>query len=102
MRDGGVGGGYRWAVLTTDGVVVRGCNGWCFIKRRGWEMKRFKVQQLILCKVSVWGYIEADHMGDAMFKALEMGTDRSEYDHEITSDIKILSMKIKEEGEEEP
>jgi hypothetical protein len=60
-------------------------------------MKRFKVEQVVLCEVRVWGWITADHMPDAMIKAVEMGTDRSEYDHEIISDIKTLSMEIKEE-----
>jgi hypothetical protein len=36
-------------------------------------------------------------MPDAMIQAVEMGTDKSEYDHEIISDIKTLSMEIKEE-----
>jgi hypothetical protein len=61
-------------------------------------MKRFKVQQIILCEVSVWGYVEAEHMGDALTKiALEVGTDNSAYDHEIISDIKTLSVEVKEE-----
>jgi hypothetical protein len=60
-------------------------------------MKRFKVEQVILCEARVWGWIKADHMGDAMIQALNMGTDKSEYDHEIVSDIKTLSIEIKEE-----
>ena len=60
-------------------------------------MKRFKVEQVVLCEVRVWGWINANNMEDAMMVSVEMGTDKSEYDHEITSDIKTLSMEIKEE-----
>jgi hypothetical protein len=65
---------------------------------RGGDMKRFKVEQLILCEVRVWGYVEADHMPDALTKiALEVGTDNRDYDHEIIGDIKTLSVEVKEE-----
>lgn len=60
-------------------------------------MKRFKVEQTVLCEVRVWGWINANSMEDAMMVSVEMGTDKSDYDHEITSDIKTISMEIKEE-----
>lgn len=60
-------------------------------------MKRFKVEQVVLCEVRVWGWIAAEHMGDAMVQAAEMGTDKSDYDHEIISDTKTISIEIKEE-----
>lgn len=60
-------------------------------------MKRFKVDQTVLCEVHVWGWIAAENMEAAMVVATEMGTDKSEYDHEIISDIKTISMEIKEE-----
>lgn len=59
-------------------------------------MKKFKVQKIILCEVSVWGYVEANAMHEAMIKAAEVGTDNRDYDHEIISDIKTTSIKIKE------
>jgi hypothetical protein len=58
-------------------------------------MKRFKVQQIILCEVSVWGYVEAEHMGDAMAKAAEIGTGDG-HDYEIISDVNTLSVEINE------
>ena len=60
-------------------------------------MKRFKVQNIIVCEVSVWGYVEADNMHTAMIKAAGIGTDNSSYDHEIISDIKAISVEVKEE-----
>jgi len=60
-------------------------------------MKRFKVEQIVLCEVRVWGWITADHMPDAVAKFLETDTGDSSYDHEIISDIKTISMEIKEE-----
>ena len=45
----------------------------------------------------MWGYVEAEHMGDAAFKFLDADTGNSDYDHEIVRDIKTLSMEIKEE-----
>ena len=61
------------------------------------SLKRFKVEQVVLCEVRVWGWITANNMPDAMMVSVEMGTDKSEYDHEIIRDIKTLSMEIKEE-----
>jgi hypothetical protein len=58
-------------------------------------MKKFKVQQIILCEVSVWGYVEAEHMGDAMAKAAEIGTGDG-HDYEIISDVNTLSVEINE------
>jgi hypothetical protein len=58
-------------------------------------MKKFKVQQIILCEVSVWGYVEADSMPIAMGKAIEIGTGCG-HDHEIISDIKTISIEINE------
>jgi hypothetical protein len=60
-------------------------------------MKRFKVEQVVLCEVRVWGYVEAEHMSDAAFKFLGTDTGDSDYDHEIVSDIKTISMEIEED-----
>jgi hypothetical protein len=60
-------------------------------------MRAFKVEQLVLCEVRVWGWVNAEHMSDAAFKFLDTSTGNSEYDHEIIKDIKTLSMQIKEE-----
>lgn len=60
-------------------------------------MKRFKVEQLVLCKVRVWGWIAAESMHEAMAQAAEMGTDKSDYDHEIISDLNTVMIEIKEE-----
>ena len=61
-------------------------------------MKRFKVQKIILCEVSVWGYVDAENMPAAAAKSLETGTDNSDYDHEIISDIKTISIEITEDS----
>jgi hypothetical protein len=58
-------------------------------------MKKFKVQQIILCEVSVWGYVEAEHMGDAMAKAAEIGTGDG-HDYEIIRDNKTTSIVVYE------
>ena len=58
-------------------------------------MKRFKVQQIILCEVSVWGYVEAEHMGDAIAQAAEIGTGDA-HEYEIISDVNTLSVEINE------
>ena len=60
-------------------------------------MKRFKVQKTMLCEVRVWGWITADNMFDAMTKGLQVGTDRADFNHEVTSDIKTTSIQIAEE-----
>lgn len=60
-------------------------------------MKAFKVSQVVLCEVRVWGWVNADNMNDAAAKFLETDTGDSTYDHEIIGDIKTLSMEIKEE-----
>ena len=60
-------------------------------------MRRFKVEQMVLCEVRVWGWIAADNMPEAAAKFLGTDTGDSEYDHEIISDIKTISMEIKEE-----
>ena len=57
-------------------------------------MKRFKVEQVVLCEVRVWGYVDAENMPDAAAKFLETDTGDNTYDHEIISDIKTLSMEI--------
>jgi hypothetical protein len=59
-------------------------------------MKRFKVSQVVLCEVHVWGYVEAEHMGDAMIQASKIGTGDG-HDYEIVSDVDTLSVEIKEE-----
>ena len=60
-------------------------------------MRRFKVSQVVLCEVHVWGWVNADNMNNAAFKFLSTDTGDSNYDHEIIRDIKTLSMEIKEE-----
>jgi len=60
-------------------------------------MKRFKVQKIILCEVSVWGYVEAEHMGDAMAQAAKIGTGDG-HDYEIIRDIKATSIVVYEEA----
>ena len=59
-------------------------------------MKRFKVEQVILCEARVWGYVEAEHMGDAMAQAAKIGTG-DVHDYEIISDVDTISIEIKEE-----
>ena len=59
-------------------------------------MKRFKVQQIILCEVSVWGYVAAEHMGDAIAQAAKIGTGDA-HEYEIISDVNTLSVEIQEE-----
>ena len=58
-------------------------------------MKKYKVQKIILCEVSVWGYVEAEHMGDAMAQAAEIGTGDA-HEYEIISDVNTLSIEINE------
>jgi len=60
-------------------------------------MKRFKVERVVLCQVRVWGWIAAEYMPDATAKFLETDTGDSDYDHEIISDLKTISMEITEE-----
>lgn len=60
-------------------------------------MKAFKVEQLILCEVRTWGYVEANSMHEAMVKVAEMGTGDG-HDHEIISDVKTLSVEIEEDS----
>lgn len=60
-------------------------------------MKRFKVSQVVLCEVRVWGWVDAAHMSDASFKFLSTDTGDSDYDHEIIRDIKTISMEIEED-----
>lgn len=60
-------------------------------------MKKYKVQKIIVCEVSVWGYVEADNMHSAMIKAAEIGTGHGiEFDHEIITDIKTTNIEIDE------
>ena len=59
-------------------------------------MKKYKVQKIILCEVSVWGYVEADNMHAAIIKVAEIGTDNRDFDHEIISDIKTTNAEIDE------
>ena len=46
----------------------------------------------------MWGYVEAEHMPDAATKFLETDTGDSDYDHEIISDVKTISIEIKEDS----
>lgn len=59
-------------------------------------MKSYKVQQVVLCEVRVWGYVEADNVQDAIAKAVAIGTSSGEgFDHEITTDREVLSVSAK-------
>lgn len=60
-------------------------------------MRRFKVSQVVLCEVHVWGWVEAAHMSDAAFKFLSTDTGDRDYDHEIIRDIKPISVEVTEE-----
>ena len=58
-------------------------------------MRRYKVQQVVLSEVRVWGYVEADNMQDAIDKAMEVGTSRGEgFDYEVVADRETLSMSV--------
>jgi len=60
-------------------------------------MKKYKVQKIIVCEVSVWGYVEAANMNSAMIKAADIGTGHGiEFDHEIITDIKTTNIEIDE------
>jgi len=62
-------------------------------------MKRFKVQKIVLCEVSVWGYVEANNMPDAMMAAVDVSTGCGmPFDHEIVRDVKTLSVEINEDS----
>jgi hypothetical protein len=62
-------------------------------------MKRFKVQKIIVCEVSVWGYVEANNMPDAMMAAVDVSTGCGmSFDHEIISDVKTITIEIKEDS----
>jgi hypothetical protein len=58
-------------------------------------MKRYKVQQIILSEVRVWGYVEADNLHDALNAFTEAGTANfTGFDHEIIADKETLSLSI--------
>ena len=60
-------------------------------------MKKYKVQKIIMCEVSVWGIVEADNMDTAMIKAAKVGTGHGlDFDHEIITDIKTTNIEIDE------
>jgi hypothetical protein len=58
-------------------------------------MKKYKVQKIIVCEVSVWGYVEADSMHKAIEEASAIGTGCG-YDHEIITDIKTTGIEVNE------
>lgn len=58
-------------------------------------MKGFKVEQLILCEVRTWGYIQAENMHEAMVKVAAMGTGDGD-DYEIIGDVKTIEVEVKE------
>lgn len=59
-------------------------------------MNRYKVQQVVLCEVRVWGYVDADSVQDAITKTLAIGTNSGEgFDYEITADREALSVSAK-------
>lgn len=58
-------------------------------------MRKYKVQQVVLCEVRVWGYVEADNMYDATDKAIEIGTGRFQgFDFEVVADRETLSISV--------
>lgn len=60
-------------------------------------MNKYKVQKIIVCEVSVWGYVEANNMHDAMVIGGQIGTDDPDYDHQIIGDMKTLEVTVQEE-----
>lgn len=57
---------------------------------------KYKVEQVVLCEVRVWGVIEAKSMEEALGRVSAANTGSGDYDHEIISDIKTIIVKIKE------
>lgn len=58
---------------------------------------KYKVKMTVLCEVSVWGSVEAGSIGEATSIALEIGTNSGGVlDHEIVSDVRTLTVDIKE------
>lgn len=57
-------------------------------------MKKYKVQQVILCEVRVWGFVEADNLHDALDKAIELGVSHWRYDQEVLDEKETLSLSI--------
>ena len=61
---------------------------------------KYTVEQVTLCEVRIWGVIEAASMAEAMGRASSAGsaagTSNANYSYEITSDIKTLSVEIRE------
>ena len=58
---------------------------------------KFKIDAIVQCEVHVWGYVEADSMEDAIEQVKTIGTGSGySLDHEIISDIKTLSVEVKE------
>jgi hypothetical protein len=60
-------------------------------------MKRFKVRQTVLCEVRVWGWVMAESIEGATALFLQTDTGDSDYDHEIISDLRTISVDIQEE-----
>ncbi len=61
-------------------------------------MNKYKVQKIILCEVSIWGYVEANNMREAITMAADIATDNRDYDHEIISDTKTISIQVDEDS----
>ena len=60
-------------------------------------MKHFKVQQMVLCEVRVWGWVMAESIEGAAGLFLQADTGNSDYDHEIITDVRTISIDIQEE-----
>jgi hypothetical protein len=60
-------------------------------------MKRFKVEQMVLCEVRVWGWVQASSIEGATALFLQTDTGNSDYDHEIITDIRTISLEVKED-----
>jgi hypothetical protein len=60
-------------------------------------MKRFKVRQTVLCEVRVWGWVMAESIEGATALFLQTDADNRDYDHEIISNVRTISLDIQEE-----
>lgn len=66
-----------------------------------YKMKKFKVQQVVLCEVSVWFTVQAESHTEALELVAQEGAPTSRSimdgaDYEITSDNNILKTLIEE------
>jgi hypothetical protein len=61
-------------------------------------MKKYRVEQLVLCEVRVWNVVEAPTHEQALqiVAGFEAPTSVDGKDYEINSDVSILSTKVTE------